>query len=131
MPICFKKMAPSPHNSSQLSTYTDKVDISGPFSATRPGPTCVRVQGLGFGVQGVRCRDWCSGFGVQGAGFRVQGSGFGVWSSGFGVWGPGFRIQGLGCRVCRHLGFVVHGSLNSRLESNKEEEKVQGSGIRA
>ena len=72
-----------------------------------------RVQGVGFGVNGIRGPFgihgvvfwvWGSGCRVKDAGCRVQGVGFRVWGSacrvwGFRVWVAGFRVQGAGCRV--------------------------------
>ena len=44
-----------------------------------------KVQGLGFGIQGIGFNVWGLGFGIQGFGFRVQGLGFGIQGSGFKV----------------------------------------------
>ena len=56
----------------------------------------MRVEGLGFMVQGVRFRVSGWGLEVQGSGFRVQGSGFRVPGLGLRVEGPESRVQGSG-----------------------------------
>ena len=81
------------------------------------------VQGLGFRVQGSGFRVQGSEFSVQGSGFRVQGSGIRV----EGVWDAWAResacpppLSVVACPTTINLRLCV--SLNSRLESNQEEE---------
>ena len=82
---------------------------------------------------------WVSGFGyrVSGFGFRASGFGYRVSGSGFLVAGHNLREQLLHRNVQRSRGglvFKAHRlcvSLNSRLESNKEEEEPSGGAARA
>ena len=65
---------------------------------SRP-PCGFRVEGSGFGVQGLELRVWGYGFGVWGLGVEVW-----VWGLEFGglrvrAWGLGLRVEGLGFRV--------------------------------
>ena len=92
-------------------------------------PSGFGIEAVGLGsnpcrVQGAGCRIHGSGLRVHGAGCRVQGLGCGVEVVGLGF-GPCTKPASQLCPSCKQSrisGAWTCASLNSRLESNKEEE---------
>ena len=110
------------------------------------GVLCIGFEVTRSRAEGSGLRVWDLGFRVSGVGFRIWGLEFGivVWGLEIGVWGFGFRVAGVGFNVQTRqlrsknvrfrgrLVFKAHRlcvSLNSRLESNKEEEELGGARV--